>query len=128
MTTSASTPSSAAAYATAWAWLPAETAITPACFSSGVKVLRRLRAPRDLNEPVRWNSSHFRRVPSVRELSIGVRPRRAPIVSRARRTSSRLTTLAHRFEEEDRRGGGGVEAVGEAAEHRDGHGKVGDGE
>ena len=47
-------------------------------------------APRTLNEPVRWKSSHLRRAPSVRLESSGVRGRRSPIVARARSTSSRV--------------------------------------
>src|SRR6185437_8315944 len=48
----------AAAYATPWAWLPAEAAITPwlACLS--VNLLTFTNAPRTLNEPVTcWHSS-----------------------------------------------------------------------
>ena len=53
-------PSVAAAHASAWAWLPAETLITPRSRSSGVSDRILLSAPRALNEPVRWNSSALR--------------------------------------------------------------------
>ncbi len=55
-------PLRAAANATACAWLPALIAITPLRFSSlrrGCDIL--FSAPRDLNEPVRWKSSHLSR-------------------------------------------------------------------
>ena len=50
-------PSSRAAQATAWPWLPALAAITPAARSSGESVASLLNAPRILNEPVRWRFS-----------------------------------------------------------------------
>src|SRR5690348_10029785 len=57
MNTVALIPSSRAAQATAWPWLPALAAITPArrCSSSSVESL--LTAPRTLNAPVRWRFS-----------------------------------------------------------------------
>src|SRR6516165_6319201 len=119
MTMRASTPYSPAANAVACAWLPAEIAITPRRFSSSLSVLSLFRAPRGLNEPVRWKSSHFRRAPSVRERSVGVRTRWRWTTERARTTSLRSTTLPHRLEEEDRGSGGRVEAVGAAAGDRD---------
>ena len=75
MTTSASTPSVAAAQASAWAWLPAETPITPLPRSSAVSDRIRLSAPRALNEPVCWNSSAFRYRPGprLRDVNVGVR-------------------------------------------------------
>ncbi len=51
------TPASRAAHATAWPWLPALAATTPARFSSSESVLILLTAPRTLNEPVRWRFS-----------------------------------------------------------------------
>jgi len=47
-------PSSRAAHATAWPWLPALAATTPAARSSDDSVLSLLTAPRILNAPVRW--------------------------------------------------------------------------
>src|SRR5579871_6874844 len=116
-------PYSAAANATAWAWFPAEMAITPRFFSSSVRLAILFRAPRGLNEPVRWKSSHFKRAPRVRLVSSGVRLRWRSTISRARTTSSRSTTLAHRLEEDDRGRGGGIEAVDRA--RRDGDGDPG---
>ncbi len=66
-------PSAAAANATAWAWLPALIAITPPRFSSAESELILFSAPRDLNDPVRWKSSHLSRAPSVRLDCSGVR-------------------------------------------------------
>ena len=60
MTTSASIPSSAEAYASACAWLPAEIEITPRRFSSSVSDASFVSTPRGLNEPVRWSSSALR--------------------------------------------------------------------
>src|SRR5690242_10049676 len=55
----ARTPASRAAQATAWPWLPALAATTPALrsFSESVAIL--LTAPRILNEPVRCRFSAF---------------------------------------------------------------------
>ena len=50
-------PSTADAYASACAWLPAEIEITPRAFSSSVSVASLFSTPRGLNEPVRWRSS-----------------------------------------------------------------------
>ena len=50
-------PSSRAAHATAWPWLPALAAITPAARSAGESVASVFTAPRILNEPVRWRFS-----------------------------------------------------------------------
>src|SRR5438105_12095327 len=94
MTTSASIPSTAAAYASACAWLPAEIEMTPRCFSSSESVESLFRTPRGLNEPVRWRSSALKdtsaptRSERVRELSVGVRCTRPAMRSRARSTSS----------------------------------------
>ena len=45
--------------ATPWAWLPAETATTPARRCAGVRARSRLAAPRSLKEPVNWRFSNF---------------------------------------------------------------------
>ncbi len=52
-------PSSRAAQATAWPWLPAQAATTPAARSAAVSVASRFMAPRILNEPVRCRFSAF---------------------------------------------------------------------
>src|SRR3954452_25102112 len=52
-------PTSRAAHATAWPWLPALAATTPAARCSAVSAEMRLYAPRTLNEPVRWRFSAF---------------------------------------------------------------------
>ena len=53
-------PSVAAAHASACAWFPAETLITPASRSAGESARTLFSAPRALNEPVRWKSSALR--------------------------------------------------------------------
>src|SRR5215467_13958215 len=55
----ARTPASRAAHATAWPWLPALAATTPAARSSSPSNAILLTAPRTLNEPVRWRFSAF---------------------------------------------------------------------
>src|SRR5581483_10881598 len=50
-------PSSRAAHATAWPWLPALAATTPAARSASPSVEMRLYAPRILNDPVRCRFS-----------------------------------------------------------------------
>src|ERR671937_669268 len=98
MTTSASMPSTAAAYASACAWFPAEIEITPRRFSSSESVASLFRTPRGLNEPVRWKSSALKatstpaRSERVREPSIGVRCSRPAIRPRAASTSSSETS------------------------------------
>ena len=52
---------SRAAHATAWPWLPALAATTPARRSSSASVAIVLYAPRILNEPVRWRFSALRK-------------------------------------------------------------------
>ena len=49
-----------AAAATPWAWLPEEYATTPPPWLSCGIAERRLKAPRNLNEPVRCSISAFR--------------------------------------------------------------------
>src|SRR6266540_3702451 len=55
----ARTPASRAAQATAWPWLPALAATTPAARSSSASVAILLTAPRTLNAPVRCRFSAF---------------------------------------------------------------------
>ena len=82
-------PSVEAASATPWAWLPADAATTPLARSSADRREMRTKAPRDLNEPVRWRFSHFSytRPPtsadSQRDSSIGVVTVRPSSISRA---------------------------------------------
>src|SRR5919201_2485923 len=52
-------PASRAAHATAWPWLPALAATTPARFSSSESLEILLTAPRTLKAPVRWRFSAF---------------------------------------------------------------------
>src|SRR5437588_11135841 len=52
-------PASRAAQATAWPWLPALAATTPAARSASESVFILLTAPRTLNAPVRWRFSAF---------------------------------------------------------------------
>src|SRR5262245_42131352 len=86
----------AAAYATPCAAFPADQVTTPAAFASSSSDASLFSTPRGLNEPVFWKSSAFRwtcapvRSESVRDPNVGVRISRPPIVSRARRTSSRV--------------------------------------
>jgi hypothetical protein len=60
MKTVAAIPASRAAHATAWPWLPALAAVTPAARSSGESDAIVLTAPRILNAPVRCRFSAFR--------------------------------------------------------------------
>ena len=55
----AAIPASRAAQATAWPWLPALAATTPAARSAAVSEAIVFTAPRILNEPVRWRFSAF---------------------------------------------------------------------
>src|SRR5438874_1358230 len=57
----AGAPSSRAAHATAWPWLPALAATTPAASRSGSRLESLTYAPRILNEPVRCRFSAFKR-------------------------------------------------------------------
>ena len=61
ITTLAVVPSTAAAYATAIAWFPALTAVTPRASASGDRSSITASAPRALKLPVRWNSSSLRK-------------------------------------------------------------------
>src|SRR5262245_51164053 len=89
-------PSSRAAHATAWPWLPALAAITPASRSAGERLATVLTAPRILNEPVRCRFSAFRTTsrPTWREIVsepyTGVSRASAPIRARAASTSARV--------------------------------------
>ena len=60
MKTVAWTPTSRAAHATAWPWLPALAATTPADRSAGERAATLLTAPRILKAPVRWRFSALR--------------------------------------------------------------------
>ena len=60
ITSRQSRPCSAAQAATACAWLPEETAMSPRARSSGVNPASLFSTPRGLNDPVRWKSSAFR--------------------------------------------------------------------
>ncbi|CFW44906.1 Uncharacterised protein [Bordetella pertussis] len=100
MTITAGTPMRCAWYATPWAWLPADTAITPAARSASVRLSIRLRAPRSLNEAVNCRFSNFSQISaprisdSVRECVNGVLrtcPRR---MSRAVWMAARSITMA----------------------------------
>src|SRR5438132_4950668 len=91
-------PASRAAHATAWPWLPALAATTPARRSPLESVAILLTAPRTLNEPVRWRFSAFRQTSrpasfeSVSEPYTGVT--RAIPSSRARASSISLSVGA----------------------------------
>ena len=76
----AAIPSSRAAHATAWPWLPALAAITPAARSASPSDASLLTAPRILNEPVRCRFS---------ALSQTVARRRAATAPPSRRRASR---------------------------------------
>ena len=71
MTSSAGAPAARAAKATAWAWLPALAATTPAASSASGSRLIAFVAPRALNEPVSWRFSALSttRAPSRRDSS-----------------------------------------------------------
>src|SRR5581483_9022321 len=100
MTTRQSTPSLAAAYATACAWFPADQVTTPRAFSSSPSERSFASTPRGLNEPVFWKSSALRkartprRPPSAADEKVGVRCSRPAIASRAARTSARVGSSA----------------------------------
>src|SRR4051794_11155200 len=87
-------PSSRAANASPWAWLPALAATTPAARSASESCDSRLNAPRTLKEPVSWRFSALStvRAPTRRDSSpaaiTGVRRTRAPTRSRAALMSS----------------------------------------
>src|SRR5207342_2009045 len=68
----AAIPASRAAQATAWPWLPALAARTPAERSASPSVINLLTAPRTLNEPVRCRFSAFRHTvrPTRRERAL----------------------------------------------------------
>src|SRR5436190_2899302 len=74
MKTRAGAPSSRAAHATAWPWLPALAATTPAARASGSSDESFVNAPRTLNDPVRCRHSTLHRTgrPTSREkVSLG---------------------------------------------------------
>ena len=80
MTIVAAIPIRSAWYATACAWLPAETASTPLARSAGVSCAILLSAPRSLNDAVNCRFSNLRKTSqpqiaeSVRECRHGVSP------------------------------------------------------
>ena len=88
MTTSASTPSSRAAQATPARGCRRRSRSRRARFSSSLRLASLLSAPRGLNEPVRWKSSHLSRAPSVRLREQRRRERRGRRSSRARAVTS----------------------------------------
>src|SRR6476469_959091 len=100
MKTVAAIPSSRAANATAWPWLPALAAITPAARSASSSVDSLLTAPRILNDPVRWRFSAFSQTrppvscDSVSEPYTGVTRARPPSRSRAASTSASVGAVA----------------------------------
>src|SRR5713226_6064773 len=79
MQTTARMPASRAASATAWAWLPEETAITPRFFSSSLSERILFVAPRALKAPARCRFSHLKKTSrpatslNEREVTTGVR-------------------------------------------------------
>ena len=87
MTMVAGMPSSRAASAVPWAWLPDENATTPARRCSGLNLDSALNAPRNLNAPMRCRFSHLKKTsaPSssftVREVITGVLCACLPCVS-----------------------------------------------
>src|SRR5689334_2694517 len=89
MNTVASMPSSRAAQATAWPWLPALAARTPAARSASPRPVSLLTAPRILNDPVRWRFSALSQTllpqmrPNVSEPYTGVTRARPASRSRA---------------------------------------------
>ena len=90
----AAIPASPACRATAWAWLPADMATTPARRSAAVSRAMRLAAPRSLNEPIacRLSSLSVTCAPVARltasEYSEGVRMTRPAIRAAAACTSA----------------------------------------
>ena len=91
----AATPADRAANATAWAWLPAEGAITPAARCASVSERSLVYAPRILNDPVLcWfsclrNTSHPAHWENVSDRYTGVRWATPCRFSAASRMSSR---------------------------------------
>src|SRR3954453_17337598 len=96
----AGAPSSRAAHATAWPWLPALAATTPAASSSGSRLESLTYAPRILNEPVRCRFSALRLTgrsasrDSVSEGKTGVTRATPASRSRARSISGRPGAVA----------------------------------
>src|SRR4051812_23684081 len=97
MKTVALMPSTCAASATPWAWLPADAATTPCRRSWSESREIRTYAPRALNEPVRWRFSHLSctgpsaSAESQRDSSIGVSIATPRSTSRAASMSARPT-------------------------------------
>src|SRR3954447_12507688 len=103
---SACIPASRAARATAWAWLPLDTATTPSGSSGSARTA--LVAPRILNEPVRCSDSHFRyssrplAASRPGERSTGVRQTQPAMRARAASRAG-LLLMARGLSPEDRR-------------------------
>lgn len=74
MTMTAGMLQSLAAWATPWAWLPADAVITPACICSSESCRILLSEPRSLKEPVICRFSSFRKTSQpISSLSISAR-------------------------------------------------------
>ena len=86
MTIVAAMPMRWAWYATAWAWLPAETASTPPARSAAVSCAILLNAPRSLNDAVNCRFSNFRNTsqPQIAERVRDSRQGVSPISPRSR--------------------------------------------
>src|SRR5215203_5622801 len=97
------TPAWRAAHATAWPWLPALAATTPASRSASERRESRFTAPRTLNAPVRWRFSALSQTsrPAMRdkvsELYTGVSRATPAIRSRASRMSAAVGAISVSF-------------------------------
>src|SRR4051795_6428301 len=91
----AGAPAARAAHATAWPWLPALAATTPAARSTSAMTASLLTAPRSLNDPVRWRFSAFRDTsrPAMRE---NVSEPKTGVTRTAAPTRSRAASIAAR--------------------------------
>src|SRR5438270_3020967 len=100
MKTSQRRPRIRAAYASAWPWLPALAATTPAEHPLSPSADSLASAPRSLNDPVRWRFSVLSatvrplRSLSVPELRTGVSRTMLPTARAARRMSSAVGSCA----------------------------------
>jgi hypothetical protein len=110
MTMVAAMPASEAWRATAWAWLPADMAMTPAARSRAVSSAMRFAAPRSLKAPVACRLSSFSQilVPAARltasEWTVGVRSTAPAMRPAAARTSASVTAGAARLAASPRMG------------------------
>src|SRR5882762_649920 len=104
MTITAGMFSRVAWQATPCAWLPADTAITPAARCAAVRESSFANAPRSLNDAVNWLFSNFRKTwapampESVRECRQGVATTAPEIAAPALRTSWKETGILGRIE------------------------------